>query len=195
MLIWIIGVVAGCSSARTYSDQVKGVSFNSYKTYAWLPPESTDTTGNEVLDNDITYQNLKAEADKEMARRGFTLNTENPDVLLRLHTNFQERHDIVRSPLYSSYNYYWYPASPTGLWNPYYYGGYYNAPYVTAYDLRQVDYTEGTVTIDMIDRKQGRMVWRGWSDEEISSEKDVKQMYKDVDKIFKKFPVKSEGKK
>lgn len=191
ILIWLVGVIAGCSTSKTYSDQVAGVNYDNYKTYAWVSPGTNDTSNdrNNVLDNEITYQNLRAEVDKAMAARGFTIDTKNPDLLLRLRTKFEDRMDIVRSPVYSSYNYYWYPGSPVGAWNPYYYGGYYSAPYVTGYEYDDVYYVEGSVTVDVIDRDQRRLIWKGWSDTDLSSQKDIKYMYRDVEKIFNKFPV------
>jgi hypothetical protein len=185
----MIGIMGGCSSARTYSDQVQGADFSVYKTYAWLPLDKGDTTAKAIMDNEITYQNIIKAADEAMAERGYVLDTKNPDVLLKAHTMFEKERDVVRSPLYSSYNYYYYPGSPTGLWNPYYYNGYYNAPYVTAYDLREIEYIEGRIVIDVIDRQKKRLMWRGWSEEEIVDQKDVDDLYESVEDIFKKYPV------
>jgi len=194
VFVWMLGIMGGCTSTRTYSDKAQGVDYNTYKTYAWLKPHPGDTTGNKLVNNDITYGNLRAAVDKEMRRRGFTIDTENPDVLLKIRTEFHNRVDVARNPLYSSYNYYWYPASPSTLWDPYYYQGYYNPPYISAYDLRPELYSTGTVAIDMIDRNQRRVVWRGWTNEEVMTQADTKRMYKDISKIFYKFPVKASKK-
>jgi hypothetical protein len=189
LIIFSLLVWSGCSSTRVHSDQVKDVNFSAYKTYAWLP-NGKDTTSKTILNSEITYQNLRQAADREMAKRGYTLDAQNPDLLLLVHTMFEKRQELVQSPLYSSYGYY-YPGFYTGTWHPYYYGGYYNVPYVAGYDIREVTYTEGTVIIDVIDRKKNNLIWRGWSEERIHDYGDVNELYKNVEKIFKKYPVKA----
>ncbi len=192
LIIFSLLIGAGCSSTQVYSDQVKGADFSAYKTYAWLP-NGKDTTDNDILDNEITYQNIRQAADKEMAERGYILDAQNPDLLLLAHTMFEEKQELVQSPLYSSYNYN-YPYHSFGAMYPYYYSGYASAPYIAGYGINQVNYTEGTVVIDVVERRKNNLIWRGWSEERIDDYRDANELYKNVEDIFEKYPKKAKKK-
>lgn len=191
VFIAIAAVFAGgCSSTRVHSDQVQGTNFSAYKTYAWLPNgrDSTDNR-NTIWSSEITQQNIRSAADREMKARGFTLDASNPELLLMVHTDFERKEAVVSRPFYSSYNYY-HPGFYTGAWFPGFYSGYYNVPYVYGYGIEQIEYTEGTVVIDAIDRQKNQLVWRGWSEETLYDYDDVNELYGNVDNIFKRFPMK-----
>lgn len=195
-IIFVVSVglfAGGCSSARINSDQVVGVDFSAFKTYAWLP-NGRDTTNKSILNNEITLQNIRAAADKEMMGRGYRLDASDPDLLLMAHTNFEKREEIVTRPYYSSYSYY-HPGFSVGPWYPYYYSGYYNVPYIHGYGIEEIQYTEGTVVIDVIDREKNQLIWRGWSEERLYDYEDVEALYENVDKIFAEYPVKARKKR
>jgi len=63
---------------------------------------------------------------------------------------------------------------------------------VVGYNTQQVPYTEGTLVIEVIDRKTNQLVWKGWSVGTLNNEEDLEQQLpKDIRKIFTKYPVKS----
>ena len=190
--IMVISLLASACSRSVYSDKVDGANFEAFKTYAWLPngKDTTDEGSSSVFDNEITYENVRKAADKEMQRKGYTLDVTNPDLVLLAHLNFENIQEIASIPLYSSYSYY-YPGFYTGVWNPGFYGGYYNVPYVYGSGISQISYTQGTVVIDVIERKNSRLIWRGWSDKRIDDYKDVRGLYARVEDIFKRYPVKT----
>jgi hypothetical protein len=199
-LIVGLGIMAGgCTTERVYSDQVKGVEFSSYKTYAWIPT-GKDTTEQSDFNNDVTYQNIRQATDKEMAKRGYVLDATNPDLLLNVHANFEKREELVQRPMYSTYynyyypgfnNYAYYPGYFPGYVGSYYGGyGYHNSPMISGYDIQEIEYTEGTVVIDAIDRKSQKVIWRGWTEERLDDPDDLDELYDNVDNVFKKYPVK-----
>lgn len=99
--------IFACSPAATvYSDQLQGVDFNQFKTYAILPV--IDTASSSLYHNAILEQNLVASIDREMTARGYTLDRENPDLLVNLHLKLKDRQETVveRYPLTSTYTYY-----------------------------------------------------------------------------------------
>lgn len=190
-LILTLGILAGgCSSARVNSDQVAGTNFAVYKTYAWLPNNKDTVNDNgSVYNSEITNQNIRSAVDTEMMRRGITLDASNPDLLMLVHTNFEQRAEVVSRPFYSSYNYYA-PGFYPGPWYAGYYYGYNSIPYVYGYGIEEVQYTQGTLIIDAIDRHKNQLVWRGWSEERLYDYNDARELYENVDNIFKEFPVK-----
>lgn len=125
-----------------------------------------------------------------MAVRGYSINVENPDLLILTHTMFQEREEYVRTPVYSSYSYFG-PGFYAGPWYNYYYLGYTSIPQVVGYDIEKIDYVEGRIVIDIIDRKENKVVWRGWSKGEKDDPKEVQEDLKEtIDEIFEEYPVK-----
>ena len=72
-----------------------------------------------------------------------------------------------------------------GIYDDFGYGG-------AAYETRIINYTEGTLTIDMIDAKERKLLWEGTVKGRITK-KDVKNLEATIDKavsdVFVKFPV------
>lgn len=190
-MVALMGLMASCGK-DAYSSLDKSADFREFKSYAWLPTQKDTTDGN-VFDNEITYVNLREAANKEMKARGYVMDTEDPDMLLMLRTDFQEESEVVRNYAYSGFYYPGYYANP---WYPYYYGGYYGGFYSQpfAYDYDVYNYVRGTVIIDVIDRDKKQLIWRGWSDERISDYGDIEDLYNEVEDIFDEYPVKENKK-
>jgi hypothetical protein len=197
--IKILGIIislgmfaSGCSTSRTGSDKVKGANLSAYKTYAWLTTEM-DTSGNQSLrQNEITVDRIKKAADEEMKSRGYIPDASDPDLLLLLHTSFENQSTIVSRPYYSSHNYY-YPGYSGATNFPFYYTGY-NAPYINNFDVKAFTTTDETLILDAVDRDKNQVVWRGWLENTVYNEKDIDKIYKKVDTLFKKYPVKKKKK-
>jgi hypothetical protein len=192
IFIIMIALLTTACSKRVYSDRASGVDFSAYKTYAWLP-NGKDTTQANVYDNEITYQHIRQAVDNEMSKRGYTVDATNPDLVMLIHLNFENKQQLVSNPLLGSYGYY-YPGYSYGPWYPSYYYGYYNMPYIYGAGISSIQYTQGTLVIDLIDRKKNSLIWRGWTDEIIYDNDDVKDLFGKVDNIFKKYPVKANKK-
>lgn len=179
-------VLQGCHSSKVYSDYVEGIDFSQFKTFAWLPSHDTSKS---LYDNKMVMNNMRNEINNQMELRGYSVDTKNPDVLLLLHANFEDRQELVRTPIYSTYSYY-YPGFYAGPGYPFYYNYYNTIPNVVGYDIRPVEFTQGTIVIDMIRSSTNELIWRGWTKTEIDNpEKFKKDVDKAVDDIFKKFPV------
>jgi len=157
-----------------YSDYDSKVNFTKYTTYAWLPDADSTKT---IYNNQVVRNNARNYVDDNLAQRDFRLDINKPDVLLDLVVVNNHTENVY--PAYSSYSYPqvnaypvypYYPVTP----NPYYsntygsyyysYPGYYAYPYTTysmGYTTQYVtEYdVEGSVTLNMIDRKENKLVW------------------------------------
>jgi hypothetical protein len=106
--------------------------------------------------------------DQEMQAKGFT-KSEQPDLLVSIYTKARQRVDV--------YDPHWYP---------YYYGPYYRS--------QVAQYTEGTLFIDIIDKKAGSLIWQGAGTGYISlsgkPEKRDAQITRFVHEVMNKFPPK-----
>ena len=127
-ILWIstsilIVMLVSCSTySKVYSDSEKSADFTQYKTFAWLPDKAD--TANTPYSNEIIRNNIRNYFGQCMSDRGYSFDSENPDVLMQLVITNSKKERIV--PSYSSLYYY----------RPYFYGSYYYNPYPFAYYYR-----------------------------------------------------------
>ncbi len=125
---------------------------------------------------------------KNMENEDYVLDKNQPDVLIFVHTMFDEKADVNADPVYTSYSYY----RPNFYIGPYYkpfvYEDYYTIQRLSGNQIQQIPYTERSIVIDFINRRSKEIIWRATSDNEIETrrlERDVRKYVKD---IFKQFP-------
>jgi hypothetical protein len=164
----------GCESApNVRSDYDRSADFGKYRTYNFVARPSTDKAGYSSL----TTQQLEAAVSAEMQKRGYT-RSDNPDLLINFAGKLRDKQDIVSSPG----PYYGYRAGMYGAWP-----GYTN-------DVYTVNYTEGTLNIDMIDAGRKQMVWEGVGVGEVTKS-DLQNREATINKavadIFAKFPFRA----
>ncbi|HYF03684.1 MAG TPA: DUF4136 domain-containing protein [Patescibacteria group bacterium] len=178
----------GCSSLPSvYSDKLQGVDFNSFKTYAILPV--SDTTSSSVYHNAIMEQNLATAIQQEMQNRGYVLDNSNPDILINLTLRMRDVDTVVVEPLPLAATYPYYSNGYRMPYErPYYYSGYSTLGTVHGAQLRDVEYTEGMMIIDVIRNSDDNLIWRGWSDRATTAPTVSSEMQELVREIFKEYP-------
>jgi hypothetical protein len=235
--IWIIAIVLGsCSVAdSTYSSYNSNIDISKYKTFAWLTKDSARIS-NLLYDNEIVGREIMENANSELFTRGYTINTDTPDVLIQYTIMVEDKEQIYNTPNFttiqpagpryispynpyvpsSSYNssaYYnntnapydspWsmnYSTYPGNYYNPgffannypYYsnYGFPYGGPTYITNSVTEITFKEGTLIIDLIDRRSNELIWRGWSTEALSDPVSYKkQVSTEIREIFKKLPT------
>jgi hypothetical protein len=160
---------------KTTYDFDKSATFGMYKTYAMK--EGTPA-GQELVDRRLV-EAIKG----QLAAKGFTENSSNPDVIVLYHMAFDKQKDISSystGPMYGGYGYGW-----GGGWGS------------TTTDVRVRDILVGSLAIDMVDAKKKQMVWRGLGTKEIDTgakpDKRDKNINKAVEKIMKNYPPKTQS--
>ena len=191
----LFGLLSSCDVYNViYTDQNQNFDFTKYKTFAWLPDEKLE---NSPYQNAILEENTKNYFTHEFLARGMSVHTDSPDVLLQLviKADKKQRTEQVLNPTPTYY--YSYPAlSPQ---NPYYnpFPGqyYYNRPYYSypnyTYSTRVVDYTESTITLNMIDRVTNTLVWTVVSEGDLYSPSEMQNsIHSAVKNMLFKYPIK-----
>lgn len=192
MLLGLL-VLASCGLYTEVSISVdKGVDLTKYKTFAWLPDKMD--TNNTPYNNAIIRDNLKNYFGQSFAERGYTAKHNAPDVLLQIVITNKKREQAI---VYSSHPEEYY-------YNTYYYRSRYYSPYVYEYYyenaefycygngdcLQTIEYMEGSITLNVIDRKLNKLVWSGTAKGDIY---DASYIHKDihpaVKRIMKEFPI------
>ena len=186
-------LLAGCGVYNNISsDYDRSTDFTKYKTFAWLPDkDSTDTpTNNQIIrNNTINYFSHC------MGAREMKANVDTPDVLLQLVVNSVKKETTVTSPIFNSYSNYYYS-------NPYYYpypnSYYYRSPsfsnyynYNHAYIAEKIEYTQSTITLNVIDRKENKLIWKGTAEGDLYDPSYIEDnLHPAVYDILNNYPVK-----
>ena len=172
-------VVAGCASTPTVrSDYDKSADFGRYRTFGFI-----DQAGGPGDSKSLVMQTLEAAATREMIARGYTLATENPDLLINFNGKLEDRTDVqsVPGPTYG----------PT--WG---YGGWYGAPYggwgvAASTQVTTRHYQVGTLVMDIVDRERRQVVFQAGIErtitKEIQQNRD-KALNAAVVKLFSAYP-------
>jgi hypothetical protein len=188
----IVGMFTNCNTpVHITSLQDVQTDFSKYKTFAWLP-DKTDTT-DLPYNNEIVRNNIRNCFGHYFAERGYSVNLESPDILLALVISSKKKEKV-----YSAY-------PPPYYYNRYYYGSIYYMPYYFDYYYRyypsfiypmdyltqKYEYIEGSITLNVFDRAQNKLVWSGTARSDIFDPAYVNEnIHPAIAGIMEKYPVK-----
>lgn len=190
LTILMVGLLASCSRYTYYSVGNNSTNLSRYRTFAWLPP--IKQTRNVAYNNDIADQRIHESATAQLENKGLRLKGKKPDLLVRYMIMVDEKERVIDQPVYNYVGGGYYPrfGGFYGGRRAYYYA--YSAPYpvYVGNDIQRVPYKEGTLVIDMIDRKSGKVIWRGYGIGEVDNPAQaVNDIPKVVDGILSKLPL------
>lgn len=173
-------MLISCSSQHK---MLKHKDISTYQTYAWLPSHAKIER---KYDASQLNEAIASAVNEALIKKGYTLNTTDPDLLVFVHKMFDDN-KRERKPIAASYKYNR-PDTIDQFFNPIYYTNYSKVAKVMGYDTPQVEYTEGTVVIDLIDRNTKTIIWRGVTDDQIKPDNIKDEVRKHIQQIFAKFP-------
>jgi len=160
-------VLQSCSSVRVSTDYDKSVDYSKYKTYAFYK-DGID----KLKIHDLDKKRILKAIERELQAKEMTA-SENPDLLINIFTEANERIDV------NQWNYGW-----SFGWNPWVFGG------NTASVSRS---TEGTLYIDLIDANKKELVWQGIGEGVLTKNinKKEERINEFVKKILERYPPES----
>ncbi|CAG2140230.1 hypothetical protein LMG26411_01807 [Cupriavidus numazuensis] len=173
-------LLAACASAPDIkTDYNHNTDFSVYRSFGFVQNPGTDRQGYESL----TTQYLKTAVQREMTSRGYQYNAQAPDLLVNFNARTQEKVQVTPAPP-PMMGYYGYRGGLYAPWPGY---GFYNDVYT---------YTEGTLNIDVVDRKAMKLVWEGVAVGSVDT-RDQSNIQQRIDKvvgqIFAKYPFRAGG--
>jgi hypothetical protein len=170
----MLAILAGCSpQIRVYSDTDPDYDLWSYQTFNWGATVEIEKGNNPLHYNELNDKRIKAAVNDQMTKRGYQLTSENPDLIAHYHIIVEDQ-SILTEPYGYRYGQYWLRMQ-TNVYT----------------------YKEGTLIIDLMDKKTNNLIWRGWAVSAVDgvNPKKVDGLIKTaVTRIFKKFPKTSERK-
>jgi hypothetical protein len=167
----------GTTAPDTYSQVAPGSDFRGIKTYGFIEQASTDKGGYESLETNF----LKVAVAQQMDLRGLRYDPTNPDVVMNFYIHTEDKMRTRQTP-----------AMGGGYYG--YRGGYYDSfgGGGGGYETRIEQYTMGTLTIDMFDPRERKLLWEGTVKGRLTK-KDVQNLEATIDQavkdVYVKFPV------
>jgi hypothetical protein len=173
--ISLVAVTSCETPLKVTSDYDKGVNFANYKTFALVSFNAKDQQVSE-LNVDRVIKAIKS----EMTAKGFTEDTNAPDLKLNAVTIMTSKKEVTANTTNYGYGY-------GGVYRPYGWGGGVSSGYTT-FDVN--DYTDGSLIVEVIDAKTGKLIWEGVGNKEIDtpSKNPDKTIPEAVTKIMRNFP-------
>lgn len=169
-----------CSPAA-HIERDKYTDFSKYKTYSWM--DNDQSRKSKV--NSLAEQTIRDAVNEQLQKEGWREVRNQPDVLIGYDVLVERTTRETSNPVYSQ------PFTRL-YYNPYMrrWGTLYYPSQFLGYDRDRYNTKEGTITISMVDVKSDKLVWQGWSTEEVnSSNLTRKEIQAGVRSIFRKFDV------
>jgi hypothetical protein len=185
ILLVMVATLSACSPYNYYAVSNKKVGPN-YKSFAWLPESKSKAT--KIYDNNVATDKIVEATSKALSDRGLVLDNQQPDLLIKYTASVNTTTKEYNEPVYYNPPARYVPRVGFSRGRAFYYYSYVNPyPVYVGSEMRQMKVKEGSVMIDLIDRKTGKVIWRGWAEGEINNpEKAINDIPKVVDNIFKK---------
>ena len=162
VLVGVMSLFAGKLSAQQVkTDYDRGANFGQYKTYSWEQIKTQDP---------LMVDRIKSAVKTTLAAKGFTEVPSNGDLSLVAMETTRDQQTL--DTFYNGFG---------GGWR---WGGFGDATTTTQ------TYKVGTLVVDLFDTKTKTLVWRGSASDTLSnkSEKNIDNLDKGVEKMFKQFP-------
>ena len=174
-----LALLAGCATGpRVSTDMDPGADFSRYHTWGFYEPIAMEQSGYSTW---IT-QRIRDDVLREMESRGYAYDASSPDLRVNFQGIVQDKTDV-----------YTMPRTDLQYFYSYRHRAYYAVP--VWYDETQVShYTEGTLTVDLVDAAQNRLVWTGAAIGRVTR-KAPEERAQDVDRaiseIFLRYPFRA----
>ncbi len=171
MTVFVCGVcflsLLACSSVRVVVDYDEATDFGAYRTFQFVHPKH-QARGGAPVRNPVFNRDVMREIKPILESKGFAEapNRDRADLLIVFYAAVQNQRDFVS------------PSYRIGRWG-------------RVWAVRPghfVNYKEGTLVIDIVDRKKQDLVWQGVGRGVLDRVNPRKDLIEAVEKILEKFP-------
>lgn len=142
----LLALLAGCATGpRVRTGYDPAADFGQYRTWGFYEPIAMEESGYSTWISDRIKDNVR----REMAARGYRYVESDPDLAVNFQGIVRERTDVWSTPR-TDFHYFYSYRHRTYFAVPFWYD-----------DTQVSQYTEGTLTVDLVDAGRNRMVWTG----------------------------------
>ena len=170
----------GCG-ATAHIEKDESVNFSKIRSFAWIGGKEKSLS--ERHSNSIIDANLKNTVSETLQKKGWVEDNRNPDVLLdyniMVENNVKQQSDPVYTRPYTRYYYNPYSRRIVPVFYP---------SQMVGFQDYEIPYKEGTLTLHMIDADTNKLIWQGWSADQVDGNNlTSKEVQSSVKAILKKF--------
>lgn len=169
-------LLAACATGpRVTTDGDPQADFSRYRSFAFFEPLALESRGYTTL----LSGRLKDEARRQMEARGYVYDAAAPDLRVNINAFVEEKTDVVTFPTTGYATYYSNRARAfvtVPVWHE---------------RSRVMQYTEGTINIDLVDARANQLVWEGVAVGSAAGRTPAERRERavaSVVKIFERFP-------
>jgi hypothetical protein len=212
LMFFALAVLTLSACSTRYNYYVAGLNrtnLSAYRTFAWMPPAKGTASDNNI----VADTKIKDAATQALTQKGLRLQQQDPDLLVSYtsvvgrgsRTNYYNNYYGGGFGGYGYGGFGWGGFGYGGLgwgglgWGGLGWGGWYR-PYYYAYgpplvyagtSVEREHYKEGTLIVDLVDRRSKQVVWRGFGVGEVhkDQQKDVEDLPKVVAGIFEQLSL------
>ncbi len=143
----LISIVAlsGCAGINSGADFPAGLRLDRYQTFAWGGGDTLPVGDPRLENNPFFDARVRSAVEHELTAKGLRRATVSPDLLVHYHASVRQRVDVVRTDEARGYS----------------------SPELRATD-KVVEFDEGTLIVDVVDPRNKAVIWRGWSQTDVS---------------------------
>ncbi|QTC90231.1 DUF4136 domain-containing protein [Brevundimonas goettingensis] len=157
--------LAGCETPAGKVDilQSSSTSVVAGSTYAWAPVTSaTQRSADPRIANDIINQRIQSAVDSALAAKGYrrVSSPSQATLLVSYYVGLEARSEIQSNNMGPP------PVAACGFRGCVGGWGFYGAPML---DVETINYTQGTMIVDLVDRASGQLAWRATSNRRVDS--------------------------
>lgn len=151
-------ILGACAGTQVNHDFDTSRDFAAYRSWSWKEPALQYRPDDPRIQSDLTEQRVRQAVTDQLDQRGLRLAPAGSqgDVLVQAFLIVEDRQQQVTTN---------YGGGWGGPWNGYWGGPMYN-------ETRNLSYKVATVQIDLLDSKDGKLVWRGSDEQLLSSSPD-----------------------
>ncbi len=177
----LLALLAACATTpRVSTDMDPQADFARYRTYGFYQPLAMEQSGYTTYLTD----RIKASIRREMDARGYVFDAAKPDLRVNFQGVVREKTDVYSMP-----------RSDIGYFYSYRARSY--VAYPVWYDETQVSrYTEGTLTVDLVDAQRNHLVWTGAAIGRVTQRTPAERIAsadQAISAIFQRFPFRASG--
>ncbi|MFS2159808.1 DUF4136 domain-containing protein [Pseudomonas sp. Pseusp122] len=153
-------LLSACDTQRVNRDFDTQRDFGGYRSWSWKEPGVQFQPNDPRLQSDLTEQRIRQAVTGQLDQRGLRMAAAGTTADLKVQTWLivENRQQLV-STQYG------------GGWGGGPWGGYWGYPPVSS-ETRSVDYKVTTLQIDLLDGKDGKLVWRGSTEQILNDNPD-----------------------
>ncbi len=166
-----------------------GDDLSKYDSFSYLPNAAIEMPTENFTTDQVNSMVIQQINDR-MMDAGYNLERNNPDLLVLVSTKVDQETEVDTDPIYASYGYYNNPSLRVNpYYNNYYYRGYNNYNNIIGYETDTYQYKDGTLVVQLVDRKTKETVWKGVSSTSIYDTTSAMALTNLVNEIFEEYPL------